>query len=65
VCPGEGDNTLASVHLYAAFYVLAMETAAKDIFEVPARRLGKTRVLKTLVDGGPVYQDASASASGP
>ena len=30
---------------------------AENLFEVPARRLGKTRVLMTLVDGEPVYQE--------
>jgi predicted amidohydrolase YtcJ len=29
----------------------------KNLFEVPARRLGKTRVLMTLIDGEPVYQE--------
>jgi predicted amidohydrolase YtcJ len=33
----------------------------KNLFEVPARRLGKTRVLTTFVGGEPVYQDASAT----
>jgi predicted amidohydrolase YtcJ len=32
---------------------------AENLFEVPARRLGKTRVLMTLVDGEPVYEDSS------
>jgi len=31
----------------------------KNLFEVPARRLGKTRVLMTLVDGEPVHQDSN------
>jgi hypothetical protein len=31
----------------------------KNLFEVPSRRLGKTRVLMTLVDGEPVYEDSS------
>jgi predicted amidohydrolase YtcJ len=30
---------------------------AENLFEVPVRRLGKTRVLMTLVDGEPVYQE--------
>jgi hypothetical protein len=34
---------------------------ADNLFEVPARRLGKTRVLMTLVDGEPVYKDSPAS----
>jgi predicted amidohydrolase YtcJ len=29
----------------------------KNLFEVPPRQLGKTRVLLTLVDGRPVYED--------
>jgi hypothetical protein len=28
----------------------------KNLFEVPSRQLGKTRVLMTLLDGEPVYQ---------
>jgi hypothetical protein len=31
----------------------------QNLFEVPARRLGKTRVLMTLLDGEPVYEDSS------
>jgi predicted amidohydrolase YtcJ len=31
----------------------------KNLFDVPARQLGKTRVLLTLVDGIPVYEDAA------
>jgi hypothetical protein len=31
----------------------------KNLFEVPSRQLGKTRVLMTLVDCEPVYQDSS------
>jgi predicted amidohydrolase YtcJ len=31
----------------------------KNVFEVPPRRLGKTRVLMTLLDGEPVYQDTA------
>jgi predicted amidohydrolase YtcJ len=30
---------------------------AENLFEVPARRLGRTRVLLTLLDGRPVYED--------
>ena len=30
---------------------------AENLFDVPARRLGRTRVLMTLVDGAPVYAD--------
>jgi predicted amidohydrolase YtcJ len=30
---------------------------AENLFEVPPRRLGKTRVLLTLLDGRPVYED--------
>lgn len=37
---------------------------AENLFDVPARRLGRSRVLLTLVDGQPVYEDASLS-SGP
>lgn len=32
---------------------------AENLFEVPPRRLGKTRVLLTLLDGQPVYEDAA------
>jgi len=32
----------------------------KNLFDVPARRLGQTRVLMTLLDGEPVYQEAVA-----
>ena len=28
----------------------------KNLFEVPSRQLGKTRVLMTLVEGEPVYR---------
>ena len=30
---------------------------AENLFDVPPRRLGRTRVLMTLVDGAPVYAD--------
>ncbi len=30
---------------------------AENLFDVPPRRLGKTRVVMTLVDGTPVYED--------
>jgi predicted amidohydrolase YtcJ len=30
----------------------------KNLFDVPVRRLGKTRVLLTMLDGVPVYEDA-------
>jgi len=33
----------------------------QNLFEVPARRLGKIRVLMTLVDGEPVYEEAPPS----
>jgi hypothetical protein len=33
----------------------------KNLFEVPSRQLGKTRVLMTLLDGEPVYQQAASN----
>ena len=34
-----------------------------NLFEVPARRVGKTRVLLTLLDGQPVYEAGTSRSS--
>jgi predicted amidohydrolase YtcJ len=31
---------------------------AENLFDVPLRRLGRTRVVMTLLDGEPVYESA-------
>jgi len=52
----EGETGSIEVGKRADLVVLA-----ENLFEVPPRRLGKTRVLLTLLDGRPVYEDPALS----